>query len=400
MKPRTSCSRPAATCSGSRDPERPIGGEPTTFDYHVRIAPGTETPPARDHEPNDDAKHGTPVAGAFSASGDLQGSDDYLAWTAVRAGREASAGTSRSRARSAATSRCSSRSRPASSWFARYLGDDGRAELRDLALSAGTYVLHLGYGSDTPLPWILSATPETGPLADAEPDNDRSTAIPLDPASLVATGRLATDGDVDDYLLHVDDQLATVLLDIKLIWRSGPGRQLCLMDSTDTQLICRSGDTGDALANLFLPVGDYRLEIRGDPDPADYYVLRVDRTSAPAPDFETEPNDTAVTASPWTAGVVMRGRQMPGDVDYFRLTVSGAPQLWELTATGDHINGVSWYRRDGTSLASAEVASDNLSASLDDMYLIPGRPLDPRRRGRRLQPFPHAGRSAGSQRRA
>ncbi len=103
-----------------------------------------------------------------------------------------------------------------------------------------------------------------------------------------------TAGDVDDYLLHVDDQLATVLLDIKLIWQSGPGRQLCLMDSTDTQLICRSGDTGDALANLFLPVGDYRLEIRGDPDPANYYVLRVDRTSAPAPDFETEPNDTAV----------------------------------------------------------------------------------------------------------
>ncbi len=59
----------------------PDGGEPTTFDYHVRIAPGTETPPARDHEPNDDAKHGTPVSGAFSASGDLQGSDDYIAWT-------------------------------------------------------------------------------------------------------------------------------------------------------------------------------------------------------------------------------------------------------------------------------------------------------------------------------
>src|SRR4051794_18061141 len=47
------------------------GGEPTVFDYTVRFAPGTELPPARDNEPNDDAKHATAVAGTFSASGDL-----------------------------------------------------------------------------------------------------------------------------------------------------------------------------------------------------------------------------------------------------------------------------------------------------------------------------------------
>src|SRR5262249_5233142 len=162
----------------------------------------------------------------------------------------------------------------------------------DLALKAGTYELHVQYASDTPLPWIVTAAPETGPLADPEPDNDKTSAVPLDPTNLVATGRLATAGDVDDYSLHIDDQLANVLLNIKLLWENGPGRQLCLIDSTDTQLLCRSSDTGDAMANLFLPVGDYRLEIRGDPAPGSYYVLRVDQTSAPAPDFETEPNDT------------------------------------------------------------------------------------------------------------
>jgi Mg-chelatase subunit ChlD len=349
----------------------PDGGEPTTFDYHIQITPGTETPPAKDHEPNNDAKHATPVSGAFSASGDLQGSDDYLAWTL--SDQDANQRWHVTIQGEIEGNVALLLEKPNGTELVRtYLDADGRGELRDLALAAGTYELHIGYGSDTPLPWIVTATPETGPLADPEPDNDATTAVPLDPSNPVAIGRLAAAGDVDDYRLHVDDQLATVLLDIKLIWPNGPSRQLCLIDSTATQLMCRSGDNGDAMANLFLPVGDYVLEIRGDPDPNSYYVLRVDQTSAPAPDFETEPNDTPVTATPWTAGVVMRGRQMPGDVDYFKLTVAGAPQLWELTATGDDINGVSWYRRDGTELASAEVATDGLTATLVDMYLIPG----------------------------
>jgi von Willebrand factor type A domain len=347
------------------------GGEPLTFDYHAKIAAGTPTPPARDDEPNDDARHATPVSGAFEASGDLQGSDDDLAWTL--SSDDASQRWHLVIQTGITTDGQLELEQPSGDEIARvYVGPDGIGELRDLALKPGRYVLDIGQQSDGPETWIVSASPETGPLADAEPDDDASTAIALDPANLVATGRLGDAGDVDDYRLHVDDHLATLLLDVKLLWQDGPSRQLCLFDSTDTQLLCRTGDSGVALANLFLPVGDYRLEIRGDPDPSSYYVLRVDQTSNPATDFETEPNDLPTTASPWTAGVVMRGRQMPGDVDYFRLTVSGAPQLWELQATGDQISDVQWYRQDQTDLADAQVAADQHSAELDDMYLIPG----------------------------
>ena len=68
----------------------------------------------------------------------------------------------------------------------------------------------------------------------------------------------------------------------------------------------------------------------------------------------------------------MRGREGPGDVDYFKLHVSGAPQLWELDATGDKINSIAWYRQDGTDLANGEVSVDGTGASLEDMYLVPG----------------------------
>src|SRR5262249_24354674 len=160
-----------------------------------------ELPSAKDREPNDDAKHGTPVSGAFTASGDLQGSDDYLTWTVS----DADAGQ---RWQVSIQSEIEANvtlglQKPSGDELVRtYLGNDGRGEFRDLALSAGTYIIHVGYASQTPLPWILTTAPETDPIADPEPDNDKATAVPLDPATRVATGRLAADGDVDDYLLH------------------------------------------------------------------------------------------------------------------------------------------------------------------------------------------------------
>src|SRR6185295_17306701 len=77
-------------------------------------------------------------------------------------------------------------------------------------------------------------------------------------------------------------------------------------------------------------------------------------------------------ASPWTAGIVMRGRQTFGDTDYFKVTVSGAPQLWLLTATGTRINGLRWVKRDGTDLEDGQVATGNQQAALEDLYLVPG----------------------------
>ena len=68
----------------------------------------------------------------------------------------------------------------------------------------------------------------------------------------------------------------------------------------------------------------------------------------------------------------MRGRQGEGDVDYFKVTVSGPPQLWELDATGTSVAGIHWYRQDGTDLASGETSPDGGSARLEDMYFVPG----------------------------
>ena len=58
--------------------------------------------------------------------------------------------------------------------------------------------------------------------------------------------------------------------------------------------------------------------------------------------------------------------------DYYRITVTGAPQLWRLDATGGHIDSLAWVSADDTALGYAQVAAGDASASLEDMYLIPG----------------------------
>ena len=48
---------------------------------------------------------------------------------------------------------------------------------------------------------------------------------------MTSSGRLADVGDIDDYALHIDDRLSSLLLDIKLVWRGGPDRQMFLDDA-------------------------------------------------------------------------------------------------------------------------------------------------------------------------
>src|SRR5262249_40542452 len=143
-------------------------------------------------------------------------------------------------------------------------------------------------------------------------------------------------------------------------------------DSQQIQLMCRTQSGADVLGNLLLPVGDYTIEVRGDASADDVYLLRVDETSPPSDQFETEPNDTAVNASPWDAGLTRHGRGSSVDIDTFRVTVSGAPQLYRLDATGQEIDNVIWETRDGTQLESGDVATGHGSASIEDMYLVPG----------------------------
>jgi hypothetical protein len=68
---------------------------------------------------------------------------------------------------------------------------------------------------------------------------------------------------------------------------SQDARRVCLSTLSGTSLQCRDGNGGVAIMALLLPPGDYVIEVSGDPYDLglDGYTLRIDPTTAPAPDY-------------------------------------------------------------------------------------------------------------------
>jgi hypothetical protein len=345
------------------------GQPPASIDYRIVIEPGTPVPRSADEEPNDDPAQASPIHGALDVSGLLDTTADYYAWTLSEA--DAANGWQVSLESDVGSNAFLSLSTNDGQTLAIVgVGPDGRTSLRDLKLSPGTYIIQ-PYGAATP--YTLSAT-ATDISADPEPNNDAVTASPI-VISAATTGRL-TEGDQDVYRFVVDSTLAASLLDVRLLWLSGVVRSLCLSSSIETgvgpSLGCTQGPAGIALRNLLLSPGEYLVTVSGEPALDDPYVLRIDPTSAPRPDFETEPNGTPDSATPFTAGTTMRGRLDASESDVFRVRVEGVPQLWEADATGTRLDALDWLQADGTGLGSADVSADKSSASLTDLFLVPG----------------------------
>ena len=111
----------------------------------------------------------------------------------------------------------------------------------------------------------------------------------------------------------------------------------------------------------------------GGEDLGDDYRLSVSDAGPIVTDREVEPNDTTATASAFHPGVVMRGRSHQGDLDYYRVAVTGEPQVWRLDATGTDIRSLLWLEPDREVRGTADISADGSRASLWDMYLVPGR---------------------------
>ncbi len=340
--------------------------------YRVSIVRGAPLPPTIDTEPNDDAASGVALAGAFTGSGDLAASDDHVRWTPDAAGPEARWRLTLQVPVGPAV-RITVTTADGLGWTA-LTASDGLAVVHDLSPDAGGYDVTLSHIDEAPLAWVLTgeAEPTDGPPADPEPNDQAARALPIDPERPLARGRLATAGDSDYWGLTIDEARAATQLDLRLLSPDETSRQVCLSDAADVLLQCRTGAGGAVLSNLFLPPGQYLVRITGEADPDAGYVLRLDATSPPVADYETEPNDTPATATRFDAALVMRGRSIDGDADIYRLTVGGEPQLWQVQAQGRDLSSLDWVDGEGYTLGSGVVADDHASATLHDLYLVPG----------------------------
>jgi hypothetical protein len=349
--------------------------EPPDPVYRLVVTPGAPMPPNGDVEPNDDAASAVPVSDAFALAGDHAGSRDVYGWTVSPA--EAGAGWY-----------VAARTSPESSFTLQLADDSGRthvtvaassvglAEIPDLDLRPGTYLLSIDAAPDGERPYVLSA--ERLPVAaeaDPEPNDQLADALPIETGE-VRSGRLSRSDDRDMYVLTVDEVLAGLQLDIKLMAPKGPARTLCLAPVADgslgVDLGCTSGQGAVAMRGFLLSPGSYAITVSGAASVADPYYLRIDGTSTPAPDYEVEPNDTPALATPMEAATTMRARLHPLDTDMFRVRTEGEPQLWQVDVAGGTGMDVAWTRGDGTELGRGQPGDGGTSATLPDMYLAPG----------------------------
>ena len=343
---------------------------PVDLSYQLTIAAGAPLPPSGDVEPNDDPTTANTVSGAFAISGDLRDSQDVYRWTTS----ELDAGKAWDLSLAGPLGVGSQLYLQAldGSTIASVSPDPlGHAELDDLRLTAGDHILVIYPSSSGSAPYSLVATQVDLGSADPEPNGTPTTAVPIDAAHPVVHGRLTPGDPKDWYALDVNDTLGASLLDIRLIWRTGPSRRLCLADAAGNELQCRVGNHGVSLSGLHLQPGPITIEVSGDPSATSSYLLRIDATTAPAADFESEPNDDPRTASV-VSGLTMRGQFATDDRDTFQVTTTGVPQLWQVDLTGTGITGLMWENPDGTDLGDGAVATDHQSAQLTDLYLIPG----------------------------
>lgn len=261
-------------------------------------------------------------------------------------------------------------------------GNDGIASMPDVGLAPGTYTLSVTGATGEATPWVLSATAAGTRAAgeEDEPNDTPSVGMPLvvEDGSAVVSGRLAKRGpadqlDRDAYRITVDDGLAGRFIDIRLLWQGEVERTLCLLDAAAQELKCERGTGGVALHDFVLAEGEYVIDVSGVPAPDVPYVLRVEASGEAVPRFETEPNDAAAAASPLVPdgdGYSGSGRLSYQDVDHFRVTVSGEPQLWLVAVDGDGLAQVDLL--DSAGAAVMRAAPVETGFALVDAYLVPG----------------------------
>ena len=245
----------------------------------------------------------------------------------------------------------------------------GLAYLNDLALDPGTWFITVVRRGDEGVPFELRTLPEPESF-DPEPNDAIETAAVLEDGDVVR-GRLGrTDQDEDLYRLTVP-ATAAQLRDITLEWSGESGRRLCLRNDEDRDLKCAAGQGSAELLDLLFEPGDHYVSVSGSEDAAAPYELAVVGAGPPARDYEAEPNDDDVSASPFRAELGVRGRSSREDVDFHRVDIETGPQLWQVRATGAELDRLSWVR--GGQEVLAATPDGNGMAQLTDLYLVPGR---------------------------
>ena len=259
--------------------------------------------------------------------------------------------------------------------LARFGGED----LEEVNLLAGDYVIEIVAFEELTGGYEVDVTTSVPPNIEAEP-NDTIADATMTAADAQSAGTF-TDGDVDVFSFDLAADLAADEVWIAFVetdtGRSDSRSYTCrLLDSAGTELLTETSANECALFAQGLTMGTYYLEVSTDASSSIDYLITP--TLVSNADVEVEPNDTDMTATPYTVGTTMFGRMAlnDSDVDYFAVTIpAGINANDEITFTmsageeGDEF----YLNKDATSSVNIAV----YDSALNELDATTGFSADP-----------------------
>jgi Mg-chelatase subunit ChlD len=246
----------------------------------------------------------------------------------------------------------------------------GQVGLPELSLAAGQYRVHLKTEPET-LRFV--AMEEGGARVDgaeAEPNDQWKIANRVDLARPL-TGRFQRKGDTDYFLFEVTPAAAEERLVLEAAASAGQSLTFCVLNHRGETLQCRAGAGNVRLEGLSLDPGAYGLSL-GRGDEGTEYTVTLGADGPHEPGIETEPNDSVALATSMPANQRIKGKLDKDDKDFFRIVVSGEPQLWRFQVVGDGVHELAYHDGSGREAQKIRAQANQRRVTLDNLFLLPG----------------------------
>ena len=247
----------------------------------------------------------------------------------------------------------------------------GRYVFPDLGLDAGIYYLDLKADAENNVrSVILRPTGERVSGSEAEPNDSWLLANHVDPLVAVS-GRMGTAGEADFFHFETSEENNQKLFTLQLETTSTSNLTLCLTNSDGKDIQCRKSKGSSSLPDLVLPAGQWGFVVKRGAEAVEYTVDLVEQGVVQA-GFEIEPNDSVEYASTIPEKLRIKGRFSAKEDDFYRLVITGSPQLWRFQVMGDGIHELAYHDASGGKAQVFRTTSGQRRVRLDNLYLLPG----------------------------
>lgn len=240
-------------------------------------------------------------------------------------------------------------------------GEDGRALLASLGLSAGEHTIEVtGFGASAPFAVDAVARGRLTDGNEVEPNDDWATAnvMRLDqPFEGAGPG-------VDRILVPVGPEQAGRAWDL-VVEGGGDRLEVRVYDAERREVQERRG-SGGTLRGLVFEEGEIGIELNAEESG---YTLRFEAAAAPRDGFEVEPNDALAAATPLSDDLTLRGTLWPQDVDLLSFAVEGEGGLYRVQVLGDGVDAIEVVDGNGRQVVRT---TGERRLRLDNVALLPG----------------------------